>query len=897
MLVSLLLVYLLDWGQFTNTAALRANRRIGVLMSFRPIDQMISRVEKSESDYSLFFELLYAGELITKMTTAAFVASIEDDREGHRYRMLHALVRADGIGEWAGKLDEAIVGPASQHLASDLVNDRRIFTERVGKDAWQHEVVRHLHQVLSSIVPNTQPMGDKVGLRAWFPMFAELRNKTRGHGAITAATCARLAHTLRTSIKLLALQNPIFQRPWAYLHRNLSGKYNVALIGGDRAAFGVLTSAAAIKSENLPNGVYISVGRPRRVELVHSDLDVADYYLPNGAFDGKTYELHSLITDSRLQGDATPYLPVAGARPPSETEGKGELDVVGQAFTNMPSVPRGYVRRPQLESEVLTLLANDRHPIVTLVGRGGIGKTSVTLSVLHDIALTTRYQVIVWFSGRDIDLTMTGPKVVQPRVLAEREIAEEYRSLVNASTVGPTGKISALETMAEHMRRSPIGPTLFVFDNFETVRNPVDLFHWIDTNIRLPSKVVITSRFREFKADFPVEVLGMERTEAEDLISQTAGALEIQDLIGSKQREQIIDESDGHPYVIKIILGEIANTGTFSKPSNMIIRKEEILDALFDRTYSSLSPMAVRIFLTLSGWHSLVPQLAVEAAFLRYGSEAGDPVAAIDELVRVSLIERARAPDNTDFLGVPLAAALFGAKKLQVNPQRQLIDNDVRFLQDVGATSITGIKEGIRPRMIAFFQRIAKRISAQTASLDEMRPVLEFVARSYHPAWLLLAEMQREFTGTGGLDKSAHYLRCFLEEEAPGPDAQAAWQQLIALYRIKGDVVGACSAFVRAADISDPPLYQITSVANWLNGERELIEKMDVPERGALFKPMARLLEGHIKIASATDLSRLAWLHLHAGDGRRALEVAELGLKRDSENRHCLSLVDKLTQA
>jgi hypothetical protein len=72
------------------------------------------------------------------------------------------------------------------------------------------------------------------------------------------------------------------------------------------------------------------------VELVHSDLDVADFYLPNGAFDGKTYELHSSITDNRLLADATPYLAAAGARPPSETEGKGELDVLGQAFTNIP---------------------------------------------------------------------------------------------------------------------------------------------------------------------------------------------------------------------------------------------------------------------------------------------------------------------------------------------------------------------------------------------------------------------------------------------------------------------------------------------------------------------------------------------------------------------------------
>jgi hypothetical protein len=871
-------------------------KQSGEGMSFVPVDLMLSRVDRSgDSDYSLFVELLYAGEFIIKLTVAAFVASIEDDRGAHRYRLLHALVRADGIGEWASKLDEALTGPASQHLASSLIDDRRAFTERVGKDSWQYSIVKRLHDVLSSIYPDAQPMAERVSLRTWFPMFAEVRNKTRGHGAVTAANCAKLVPGLRESITQLAAYNPIFQRSWAYLHRNLSGKYNVVMLGGSGSDFKALTSTAAVQGEHYPDGVYIYAGRPRRVELVHGDLDASDFFLPNGAFNGKTYELHSLITDSRLTGDANRYLAVAGERPHSETEGKGELDLVENVFSNMPPVPAGYVRRPELESEVLQVLTNDRHPVVTLVGGGGIGKTSLTLSVLHQIAATDRYRVIVWFSARDIDLTLAGPKVVQPRILAERDIAEEYRTLIGYQPDKSTGQVPALSTMAEHMRSSPIGPTLFVFDNFETLRHPVDLFQWIDTNIRLPNKVVITSRFREFKADFPIEIFGMEREEAEDLISQTAAALNIQKLIGQRERDQIVEESGGHPYVIKIILGEIANTGAFGKPSKLIAGKEEILDALFDRTFASLSPMATRIFLTLSGWHSLVPELAIEATFLRAGRDGADPGKGVNELGRMSLVERTPAPDGTDFIGVPLAAAVYGAKKLQVSPHRQLIENDIRFLQDVGATTLTGVKEGLRPRVWALFRRIAKRIADGGTSLDEMRPVLEFVARHYYPAWLLLAEIQRECGGDAALQFSADYLRRFLEKEPTGEEAQGAWQQLITIYHATGDVVGGCGAFLRAAEISDPPLYQIASMAQWLNSEREIIDRMDVVERGALFKPLAKLLESHLREASSTDLSRLAWLHLHVGDQKRALEVAEIGLTRDPENRHCQSLVERLT--
>ena len=508
------------------------------MTDFLPMTLMLDRLKKfgAESDSALFTEHLYAGEFIVKITTAAFIASVLDDRERHRYRLNHGLIRADGMGEWVSKLDETLTGSASQHLTEAAKEDRRAFTDRVGKSTWQHEAVRTLHEVLTAIHPQ-QPLTEKVSLRAWFSMFAELRNKTRGHGAITPAICAKLAPSLDRSVRTIAAQTPVFSRPWAYLHRNLSGKYKVVDISGDGSAFAPLKSAAAIAGENHPNGIYMWSSGPRLVELTVSDLNVTDFYFPNGAFNGKTFELHSLITDSRLPGDASPYLAIATKPPSSETEGKGELDIVGRVFTNLPALPADYVRRAQLEAKVIEILCNDRHPIVTLVGRGGIGKTSLALTILRELTAHYTFDTILWFSARDIDLALNGPKVVQPHVLSERDIAEEFMELAGELTQEPGEKRSAISVMAEHLRQSSLGPTLFVFDNFETVRSPVDLFQWIDTNVRLPNKVLITSRFRDFKADYPIEVSGMEQAEADELVSKTVRALGIEHLVTLDYRE------------------------------------------------------------------------------------------------------------------------------------------------------------------------------------------------------------------------------------------------------------------------------------------------------------------------------------------------------------------------
>jgi len=70
-------------------------------MPFVPMQKMLERVDLSleESDVSYFLSLLYSGEMLTKIVTAALVAGLEDDPDRHRYRQLHRLVRADGIGE------------------------------------------------------------------------------------------------------------------------------------------------------------------------------------------------------------------------------------------------------------------------------------------------------------------------------------------------------------------------------------------------------------------------------------------------------------------------------------------------------------------------------------------------------------------------------------------------------------------------------------------------------------------------------------------------------------------------------------------------------------------------------------------------------------------------------
>src|SRR5208337_422021 len=188
----------------------------------------------------------------------------------------------------------------------------------------------------------------------------------------------------------------LFQRDWVYLHKNLSGKYRVTKMSAKDDAFQPLKSSDPNKWGILADGTYMFAGIPLRIELLYTDPDLTDYFLPNGNFGPKTFEAISYLTNSKQGEPSVPYLIPSTQLPQSETQGSIHLDVKGETFTNLPQPAPGYVQRAELESRIFDLLTNDRHPIISLIGRGGIGKTSLALHVLQRVAQGARFDAIFW---------------------------------------------------------------------------------------------------------------------------------------------------------------------------------------------------------------------------------------------------------------------------------------------------------------------------------------------------------------------------------------------------------------------------------------------------------------------------------------------------------------------
>jgi tetratricopeptide (TPR) repeat protein len=481
-------------------------------------------------------------------------------------------------------------------------------------------------------------------------------------------------------------------------------------------------------------------------------------------------------------------------------------------------------------------------------------------------------------------------------VLNETDIAKEFLRLTDEAALKQK-KFDHIEFLRKELgsnSEDTLGTKLLVLDNFETVSNPLELFQWLDTYVRLPNKILITTRFREFKADFPIEVTGMTYEEFEQLAFATASDLGIRPLISSTYLDALFEESNGHPYVVKILLGEAAKTGKIDRVQKIFATKDEILLALFERTYSGLSSAAKRIFLTLSNWRSTVPLIALEAVILRNENDRMDVQKAVDELVQSSLVEITESEkDQSLFLSMPLSSAIFGKKKLITSSIKATIEADTQFLHDFGAGQTGDIKLGAEPRIRRLFSNLAKRIGTQDhASLQNYLPMLEFICRQYSPAWLMLASFLEE---QSELELAKEAIEKYIESNTEFGKLEA-WMRYERICERVGDNLGAINANVEIACLPNTSFFAISNCVNKFNQityQEDL--KIDQLEKRILIQKLIDAMEPKIALeGDASDYSRLAWLYLHLQDFGKVEQLVTRGLELDPLNVHCLNLAMRI---
>jgi len=551
----------------------------------------------------------YVVETAIKTIGAAFYAALAEKAPDYGYRIGYDLVRADGLGTWDKVVRAATTLPQASYLGPEFQVALEWATRKRtrAEDDWYRASYDDAASVLKELgteieLPRARSIRDLIST------FIQIRNKTKAHGAVGQDFFATVNKRYVDAVTSFISHCPLYHWSWVHLSErpdkgNIRG---VLLVGPEpRNMRNEELSGLVVKG----SGIYFIPNLPGTTRkayfcraLLRSDRECRTFWYPNGGYtDSGEADSIDYGGGTTQRKDYSEFLQPPTPLPQSDTHGSNTLDIHSNVFGNLPPLPNAYVQRKTLEDTLITRLFDKNHAIITLHGTGGVGKTYLALAVAFHIAhsASPHFESIVWFSGRDIDLRPSGPRTVKPAVLTINDISKKYADLF-----GGSGEAEDFALVLQTVPTGQTRGTLFIFDNLETMENVRDLHRFLDTYTYLPNKVLITSRERAFKADYPIEVRGMEKPEATRLLKSAAQDLGIEPILTNDVIDSIFDFTKGHAYIMRVVLGEIAKNGEHRPPNHIVSARIDIIDAIFERSFSKLTDDGRWVFLTVANWKS-----------------------------------------------------------------------------------------------------------------------------------------------------------------------------------------------------------------------------------------------------------------------------------------------------
>jgi hypothetical protein len=231
----------------------------------------------------------------------------------------------------------------------------------------------------------------------------------------------------------------------------------------------------------------------------------------------ETTELRADIRDALMQ--LTDKLLEQKSLPAPDSQEHAEV------FHNLPQPDYGrFVGRREELAQVHRILRpypNSRHPLVTIDGIGGIGKSALALeAALHylrdydHLQKEERFEAIVWTSAKSSVLTADG---IMPRRQITRTLDDIYTTIAVTLDREDITRARPEEQDKLVSRALTKQRTLLIVDNLETIDDErVNAFL---RELPAPTKAIVTTRHR-IDVAYPIRLNEMSKTDALDLIAQ-----------------------------------------------------------------------------------------------------------------------------------------------------------------------------------------------------------------------------------------------------------------------------------------------------------------------------------------------------------------------------------------
>lgn len=856
-----------------------------------PLAQSVARAIRCDiADRSERFNCLqYLTEAYFKYHVLVAHSLISDLAPRTWHYVGHNLARASSLGTWDAELtriERAVLVSKEPTEARRLIEWQK--ERRRGKRAeeckWYDEAEDVAHDMWAAT--GFEHLEHAKTVRGLLSFLVAFRNKTRGHGAYPRTFYDRVNGRYASLLEILLRESASLELQLLHVSEAVE----------ERSSRTYLSGLLPTRSEAVDPGELglrlASRDYSQSTEfssLLRYDEADSQFYFANGGWQdsSNSYEALNYYTGATRHVTEARFALPPVAVPASHTAGRSMLAQGANSAHNMPDPPAAYIARQGLQDRLRELLLDRVHRIVTLHGMGGAGKTTLAREVVLDLATRPqdserKFDLIVWFSARDIDLLVEGP---QPRLRDVKDltsIAEYFCRLLGEELRGE----DALETFSEYVSQ-PDASVLLIMDNFETLDNPVEVHEALDQIVVLPSKVLITSRLRAFKGDFPVEVRGMEFEEATQLLQRESRRVGCEALMNSAAISQIYEYTSGIPYAMKLVTSQLRRGRPLRQIVDDTITSERIVEALFSREFEALGADAKQLFLTVGKVGNDVPLIAVQAVF---AVEKLNFFQALEDCERASLVELHDVLATT-LIGMPEVAKKFARIQLISSEDRIAVERLTKWLR-----AIYHFDTSVDPVM-AFARKIIaeQRRDRSGEARSELSGILEALAEGNPSAWQVIADARKADGETPDRVRVA-YQRAV---EA-APNDRGLWESWADYELAASDAPGrykprAVELRVRAAEC-DPTDAEFSGL---VAGEVSALfaqEKSRYP-LGKRYEWVAGLianLDSRFEELSPDVLSRLGWLHFFVEQHGDAVKCVRRALELDPGHRYSRDLEKRL---
>jgi LuxR family glucitol operon transcriptional activator len=222
---------------------------------------------------------------------------------------------------------------------------------------------------------------------------------------------------------------------------------------------------------------------------------------------------------------------------------------------NLPPRIYGELLGRKAEFDRVLRELESRYPVITIEGFAGVGKTSLAVEVGYSCVISTdptkvdtiTFDFVVWVSAKD--------KPLQQRWL--HDVLNTIARVMDYLAVTQLPKEQAEQKRLEVDMLLRTNRVLLIIDNFETIKDR-SLMRWIE-RVPEPSKVLITSRRRQFPMSLPVDLEGLPDAQAFELIRRHARSLGLTFITAKPDEElmPLVEYTGGNPQAIVLSLGII----------------------------------------------------------------------------------------------------------------------------------------------------------------------------------------------------------------------------------------------------------------------------------------------------------------------------------------------------